>query len=406
MAFAQKSGKQFVITANIAGMKDGVEVKLLNSEHGGEELATAKVKNHAFRLVGKVSSPTLCELDINDVKPAGYKGVLPSQRGCTFFVENTRIKVSAKDFENMPLLFPREENSMKKELNVSVIGGEAQRQYAEYRRYIHEVDLVSETAFADYQNYGEVSRQGMKFDKDSGTIEMVYERDPSKELKYATLLEKRATMLDARNKYNEANQKFVDAHPNYAVSLMVMQSKAEDTFMYTNEEYDHWLAQFKNNYDTTRYAQFAQTVKSARICLKNQKYADFEMITIDSLKTNLSDQLNKTGYTVVDFWASWCGWCRKAIPHIKELYAKYDRTKLDVISISTDDNLRSWYHAKDAEAMPWRQFVLAKDVKKKVNQDYQILGIPDFLLIDPQGRVVFATASPDELDVMIAKLIK
>lgn len=408
MAFAQKSGKQFVITGNIPGMKDGAEVRLSNKEGGGDPIATTKVKNQAFRLVGKVASPSLCELEIDDAKPAGYQGVLPPTRSCYFLVENTNIKVSAKNYKDITLRFPREDEEAgeSKELNVTVTGGGAQSQYAEYRRYIHDVDVATDRAFSDYQKYAEQGKQALKFDEKSNDMEVVYEKDPNKEMKYKTLLEKRAAMLAAREKYNAAEQKFINAHPDYVISLMVMQNKTEDTFMYTNEEYNGWIRQFKNNYDQKRYERFVKAVNTARGCLNNQKYTDFEMQTIDSLKTNLSDQLNKTGYTVIDFWASWCGWCRRAIPHIKELYAKYDRTKLDVISISTDDNLRAWYHAKDAEAMPWKQFVLSKDVKKKVDVDYKILGIPDFLLIDSQGKVVFATASPDDLDIELTKRIK
>lgn len=387
ICFAQKSktGKQFVITANIAGMKDGVEVRLYNQEHGNRDLATTHVKNHAFRLVGTVSSPTLCKLEIDDVKPAGYQAVLPPKRGIFLFVENVNIKVSASDFGSIPLIFPEgKENSLLKELNVKVVGGTAQKQYSEYRHYIHAIDLVSSVTFDDYLNY----------------------EDNAKVKDQKVLLDKRAKMLAAREKYNAAEEKFISEHPDYAISLMLMSEKTEETFQYTNADYDKWLSMFKNNYDQVRYAAFVKSIQSARNCLKDAPYTDFEMISSDSVKTRLSEQVGKSDYIIVDFWASWCGWCRRAIPHIKELYARYNRNQLEVISVSVDDSKSAWYHAMKAEQMPWRQYVVEKEQKKVTDKAYNMLGIPDFLLIDRQGRVVFATSSPDELDVELSKRIK
>lgn len=405
IAFAQKTSKRFVITANIPGMKDGVEVRLYNQEHGSDALATTKVKDHSFRLEGSVTSPTLCKLEIDDVKPAGYQAVLSPKRGIFLFVENVNIKVSASDFGSIPLIFPEgKENSLLKELNVKVVGGTAQKQYSEYRHYIHAVDLESSATYYDYLNYSENSKPSIQLGAD-GKAEVVF-ADGGKKIDQKVLLGKRAKMLAAREKYNAAEEKFISEHPDYVISLMLMSGKTKETFQYTNADYDNWLAKFKGNYDKTRYTAFAKAVKTARTCLKDAFYTDFEMISTDSVKTRLSQQLNKTGYTVVDFWASWCGWCRRAIPHIKEFYAKYSRQQLEVISVSVDDSKPAWYRAMKAENMPWRQYVEEKDQKKLTDKAYNMLGIPDFLLIDSQGKIVYATASPDDLDVELAKLLK
>jgi thiol-disulfide isomerase/thioredoxin len=407
ICFAQKSktGKQFVITANIAGMKDGVEVRLYNQEHGNRDLATTHVRNHAFRLVGKVSSPTLCKLEIDDVKPAGYQGVLPPKRGIMLFVENVNIKVSATDYKSIPLLFPEDkENPILNELNVTASGGMAQKQYNEFRHFIHAIDLESSAAHSDYLNYGESSKPSLQLSAD-GKAEVVY-TDAGKKIDPKVLLDKRNKMLALRNKYNAAEDKFITAHPDYVISLMLMTEKTEDTFQYTNADYDSWLSKFKNNYDKVRYAAFVKSIQTARNCLKDAPYTDFEMISSDSVKTKLSEQVGKSDYTVVDFWASWCGWCRRAIPHIKELYTRYNRNQLEVISVSVDDSKSAWYRAMKAEQMPWRQYVVEKDQKEVTDKAYNMLGIPDFLLIDRQGRVVFATSSPDELDVELSKRIK
>ncbi len=91
-------------------------------------------------------------------------------------------------------------------------------------------------------------------------------------------------------------------------------------------------------------------------------------------------------YVLVDFWASWCGPCRKAIPEIKELYAKYKSKGFEVLSVSVDTDNAAWRKAMDEEQMPWTQ-VLSPD-KNKTLADFMIVGIPTLYLIDREGKIV------------------
>lgn len=388
-ALAQKGGKTtvankgFVITGTIPGTTDGCEVCLWLKEYGNDALATTKIKNHSFRLTGHVSKPTLCQFYICDVKDPNSQYVLPPERGILLFIENVAMKISAAHFTDLPLIHERE-NPLLKEFNVKVeTKGFAQNTFMTYRHYIHEVDLKSGNAFKDYLAYQE-----------------------RKTINRDTLLMKRADMLSARALYNAAVDRFVRQHPDYPISLMEIRDKAEDTFVYTDKEYDDWLQLFKVNKDKVRYEAFAKSIAAARTCPKGRAYTDFGVVTPDSLQGRFSQYLNKKGYTLVDFWASWCGWCRRAIPHIKEMYAKYDRSKLTIVSVSTDDSKSAWYRAMKLEDMPWQQLLLAKDSKELVDKAYNMLGIPDFLIVDAQGRVVYATSSPDELDVELSKILK
>lgn len=375
---------QFVITGTIPGTVEGAEVCLWLREYGNDALARTKIKNHSFRLTGHVASPTLCQLFICDSKDPKSEEVLPPERGFVLMVDNVPMRVSAPSFRALPLVSPRDSDTLDKEFAARVdTKGFAQTTYSEFRHYIHDVDVLSTNAYMDYSNYSE-------------------KKNPES----SVLLAKRQAMLQARVRYEEAENRFVKAHPTYPISLMLMQPKTEETFEYTDADYDAWLAMFKDNKDTVRYRAFAAAVAEARHCPKGKAYTDFDVLTPDSVQGHLSQYLQPNGYTIVDLWASWCGWCRKAIPHIKEMYAKYDRSKLTILSISTDNNKKDWYRAMKEEAMPWQQLLLAPQSSKLVEKAYNLYGIPDFLLIDAQGKVVFATSSPDELDEEVGKALR
>lgn len=103
----------------------------------------------------------------------------------------------------------------------------------------------------------------------------------------------------------------------------------------------------------------------------------------------------KGKYLLVDFWASWCGPCRQAIPHVKALSEQYKAKGLEVVSISIDTDKGKWQKAMEEEKMPWEQ--LLSDDKDKTMALYQFSGIPTLYLIDREGKIVtkFTGYSPE-----------
>lgn len=103
----------------------------------------------------------------------------------------------------------------------------------------------------------------------------------------------------------------------------------------------------------------------------------------------------KGKYLLIDFWASWCGPCRAAIPKVKELYNQYKKKGFEVLSISIDDDKAAWRKAMKDENMPWEQ-LLSPD-KDKTMEQFQFSGIPTLYLIDPAGNILksFTGYSPE-----------
>lgn len=117
---------------------------------------------------------------------------------------------------------------------------------------------------------------------------------------------------------------------------------------------------------------------------------DVTFYTYQDKKMNISDFRGEK-YLLICFWASWCGPCVKGIPTIKELYNKYNKDGLEVLSIAVDDPFDRWKAAMEKYNMPWLQtncnekYMPNEDVKKK----YSLPHIPQYILIDKQGKILY-----------------
>jgi thiol-disulfide isomerase/thioredoxin len=114
---------------------------------------------------------------------------------------------------------------------------------------------------------------------------------------------------------------------------------------------------------------------------------DIWMDMVNGGDMKLSDLRGK--YVLIDFWASWCGPCRKENPNVVRLYKKYKDKGFTVFSVSLDDNATAWKSAIESDALEWPYHV--SDLKKWnsiVVQLYKFEGIPHTVLIDKKGTII------------------
>lgn len=119
---------------------------------------------------------------------------------------------------------------------------------------------------------------------------------------------------------------------------------------------------------------------------------DPEIVTPDGKKCRLSSLYGKVLY--IDFWATWCGPCCKQIPHLEKLVEKMkDLQGLEFISISCDSEIDAW-KAKLAKDKPvWPQYIFAEGEDEKFMTSMNITGIPRFMIIGPDGKLISPDAS-------------
>ena len=112
---------------------------------------------------------------------------------------------------------------------------------------------------------------------------------------------------------------------------------------------------------------------------------DFELPDLQGNPLKLSSLRGK--YVVLDFWGSWCIWCIRGIPHMKEAYRKY-KDKMEILGVDCQDTEEKWKAAVEEHQLPWLQVRCPEDYLQTLGQQYRIQGFPTKVIIDPEGRLV------------------
>ena len=121
---------------------------------------------------------------------------------------------------------------------------------------------------------------------------------------------------------------------------------------------------------------------------EGQQFVDFTMPDTKGKDVTLGQYIKKNKLTLVDFWASWCGPCRKAIPGVKALYEKYKKQGFGVVGVSFDSKKENWLKAIKDEQLPWPQMSDLKGWGCLASDLYNIHGIPFTLLVTKDGTIV------------------
>ncbi len=116
----------------------------------------------------------------------------------------------------------------------------------------------------------------------------------------------------------------------------------------------------------------------------------------------LAQALEGKKYLIIDFWASWCGPCRKSIPLLKKLYGQYSDKGLQILSISIDKKVDEWKKACREEKLPWLSY---RD-NSGIDAMYKVQFIPALFIVDADGKLVAEKIAADELENKLGELFK
>ena len=132
--------------------------------------------------------------------------------------------------------------------------------------------------------------------------------------------------------------------------------------------------------------------KAAKLQAAGVEAPDFTLNDINGKPLTLSNLRGKV--VVLDFWGSWCGWCIKGMPQMKEHYAKY-KGKLEILGIDCNETQEKWKAAVAKHGLPWLHVYNPRGAKNDVCQTYAINGFPTKIIIGADGKIVKTVVGED-----------
>jgi peroxiredoxin len=111
-------------------------------------------------------------------------------------------------------------------------------------------------------------------------------------------------------------------------------------------------------------------------------------------------------YVLVDFWASWCGPCRRENPNVVEAYNKYKNKNFTILGVSLDQEKSEWLKAIQHDDLSWTHVSDLKYWNSKAVSIFNFNGIPFNVLVDPEGKIIAQSLRGSELDAKLDEVLK
>lgn len=112
----------------------------------------------------------------------------------------------------------------------------------------------------------------------------------------------------------------------------------------------------------------------------------------------------KGNYVLIDFWASWCGPCRRENPNVVKVYNKYHDKGFEIFSVSLDRDKDSWVAAIEKDGLTWTHVSDLKFWQSVAAKKYGINSIPATLLLDKEGKIIAKNLRGEALEEKLAEL--
>ncbi|MBO9617560.1 MAG: AhpC/TSA family protein [Niabella sp.] len=340
-ALAQK----LTLSGTVEGMPDNTKIILLDLEKSSAVLAQTTSKSGSFVLNSKVDGPSILGLMAGD----SLKTAL--------FLGNDDVKVAGKMQQKMD--------------DWKFTGSKTQDDFSEFQNiFVPKFEQINQLGIAAQSGTG----------GDSVTNAM-------------------KTVTDDIEKSVDA---FITKHPASPVSAMVLLSTigfSDDVALL-----DKRAGSLSKDVLTTGIGkQLQKAMEEAHFNAVGTVAADFTQKDAAGKDISLAQFRGK--YVLVDFWASWCGPCRRENPNVVKMYNKYKGKNFTVLGVSLDEEKDAWQQAIKKDGLVWTHVSDLKGWENAVAQQYRITAIPRNFLIGPDGKILGKDLRGEELENKLAEVL-
>lgn len=188
------------------------------------------------------------------------------------------------------------------------------------------------------------------------------------------------------HQHNTDLSAFIKEHPQSLVSLYILYR--EYVSRLSSDDIQRNLSLVDPSLQQHRFAKILRDVINTREKTDiGQQAPDFSALTPEGTRVSLHDFLGR-GYLLLDFWASWCGPCRKENPNVVTAYHDYKERGFDILAVSLDKNRDAWLKGIQQDQLPYHHVSELKYWDSDIARLYGIRSIPSNLLIDKNGKIV------------------